>query len=111
MYKLSRNRYSIQTKALTDTRANGIAFINTLYIVDNANFLNLKAERLPNLITVRGYNRKAQNSITHFLWLYITIDRQRQYNIPLLILDLGLYDCILGCKWLEYFGILVDAKN
>ena len=75
--KLSRNRYSIQTKALTDTRANGFAFIDTLYAVDIAKFLNLKAERLPNPITVRGYNGKAQNAITHYLRLYMTIDRQR----------------------------------
>ena len=110
MYKLSRNRYSIQTKALTDTRANGFAFINNLYAVDIIKFLNLKAERLPNLIIVRGYNRKAQNVITHYLRLHMTIDRQCQYNIPLLILDLGLHDYILGYKWLEYFGILVNTK-
>ena len=82
-----------------------------MYAVDIAKFLNLKAERLPNPITVRGYNGKAQNAITHYLRLYMTIDRLRQYNIPLLIFDISSHNCVLSCKWLEYFDILVDAKN
>ena len=43
--------------------------------------------------------------------LHLKINGQRQYNLPLLILDLGNHDLILGWGWLVNFWILVDAAN
>src|SRR5450432_3585855 len=96
--------------ALADSGANGFVFIDIAYTVDIAKFLNLKAQRLSSSIKVKGYDRKASNSVTHVLWLHLTIDGRRQYNLHLLILDLGSYDLILGQKWFDYFNVLIDCR-
>lgn len=108
---LSKNGQAVKTKALTDTGANGFGFIDTLFAVDLAKFLGTKAQKLSKAIAVKGYNGDSGNSITHILRLHLTIDGRRQYNLPLLILDLGTHDVILGRKWLANFNVLVDAAN
>jgi hypothetical protein len=106
---LSNNGYSVKLKALADSRANGFVFIDTLCASDIAKFLGVKAQKLPQPVKVKGYDGRAGNAITHFLRLHLTINGRRQYNLPLLILDLGSHDLILGRKWLKHFCILVDA--
>ena len=108
---LSRNEVTVQTYALADTEANEFMFINTLFTVNLAKYLNMKAQWLLKPLTVKGYNGQNGNSITHILCLHLKIDGQRQYNLPLLILDLGNHDLILGWGWLVNFWILVDAAN
>jgi hypothetical protein len=108
---LSCNGYLVNVSSLTDSGANGFAFINTLLAIDIATFFNLKFQRLPKPIGIKGYNGKLGTRITHFLRIHLTIDQRRQYNIPLLILELGSYNLILGCKWLEYFDLLLDIRN
>ena len=41
---LSRNEVTVQTYALADTEANGFTFINTLFAVNLAKYLNMKAQ-------------------------------------------------------------------
>jgi predicted aspartyl protease len=108
---IAHNRYTVKLNALADSGANGFVFINTLCAIDIAKFLNVKAQRLPRLINVKGYDRKAGSAITHILRLHLTINGRRQYYIPLLILDLGSHDCILGRKWFVFLGVLIDAKR
>ena len=108
---LSHNGYSVKTKALANSRANGFVFINTLCTINITKFLNLKAQRLSRAINVKGYNGIVGNAITYILRLHLTVDKQRQYNIPLLILDLGSHDLILGRKWFAYLGVLINAKR
>jgi hypothetical protein len=108
---LSSNGYSVQLKALADSGANGFVFINTPCAIDLAVFLNIKAQRLPRAVGVKGYDGQVKSAITHILRLHLTIDGRRQYHLPLMLLDLGSHDLILGRKWLAYFDILVDAKR
>ena len=108
---LSINGYSVQSKALADSGANGFVFINTLFTFDLAKFFRIKVQKLPSSIAVKGYDGQANNAITHVLRLHFTIDGRRQYNLPFLILDIGSHDVILGRKWLAYFNILIDARN
>jgi transposase InsO family protein/predicted aspartyl protease len=108
---LATNGYSVTTNALIDSGANGFVFIDTLCAADIANYLGLKTQRLPHTISVKGYNGQAGSPITHYLRLHMTIDGRRQYNTPLLILDLGSHDMILGRKWLAYLKVLVDCDQ
>ena len=108
---LSYNGYAVQLHALADSGANGFVFINTSCAIDIAKFLNLKVKRLPEPINVKGYNGQAGKAITHILQLHLTVDGRRQYHLPLLILDLGSHDLILGRKWFAYFNILIDAAR
>jgi predicted aspartyl protease len=108
---IAHNRYTVKLNALADSGANGFVFIDTFYAIDIAKFLNVKAQRLPRPINVKGYDRKAGSVITHILRLHLTINGRRQYHIPLLILDLGSHDCILGRKWFVFLGVLIDTKR
>jgi hypothetical protein len=39
------------------------------------------------------------------LTLYLSLNGQRQEDIPFIILDLKNYNIILGLKWMSYFNI------
>ena len=108
---LSFNGYLVNASSLIDSGANGFAFIDTLLATDIATFFKLKFQRLPRPLGVKGYNGKLGKSITHILRLHLTIDGRRQYNIPLLVLDLGSHDLILGRKWLDYFNLLLNVRE
>jgi hypothetical protein len=67
LYTIAHNRYTVKLNALADSEANGFVFINTLYVINIAKFLNVKAQHLPRPINVKGYDRKAGSAITHIL--------------------------------------------
>jgi hypothetical protein len=74
---LSKNGYSISLNALADSGANGFVFIDTTFAIDIAKFFQLKAQRLPQPISVKGYDGVASNSVTHILHLHLTVDGRR----------------------------------
>jgi Aspartyl protease len=102
---ISHNGYRIDLHALADTGANGFAFIDTACAIDTAKFLNIKATKLKEPIAVKGFDGKQGYAVTHFLTLHLSIDGQRQTNIPFCILDLGNHDIILRLKWIDYFNV------
>jgi hypothetical protein len=77
LYTIAHNKYAVKLNALADSGANGFVFINTLYIINIAKFLNVKAQRLPRLINIKGYNKKAESAITYILRLYFIINGRR----------------------------------
>ena len=111
LYTLSKNRYSIDTYALADSGANRFVFIDLSFAINIAKFFQLKAQRLPELIHVKGYDGQSLKSVTHVLYLYLTVDGRRLPNLPLLILDLGTHDLILGRKWFDHLNVLVNCRN
>ena len=74
---ISRNGYGINTSTLVDTGANGFAFMNSSFAIEATRFLNVKATRLPQPISVRAFNGEQNNTITHALILNLTIDGRR----------------------------------
>lgn len=108
---LAKNGYGVISQALIDSGANGFVFINTCCAVDIAKFLGLKTQRLPRAVPVKGYDGQCGQPVTHYLRLHLSVDGRRQYNVPLLILDLGFHDLILGRKWLAFLDILVDVRR
>jgi transposase InsO family protein len=108
---LSKNGYGIKIDALSDTGANGFCFLDSSCAYDIARFLNLKIQRLPTPIPVKGYNGQTGPAITHVLRLHLTVDGRKQYNLPFLILDLGSHDMILGRIWFEYFKIFINVRQ
>jgi transposase InsO family protein len=105
------NGYTVVLHTLLDSGANGFAFVDTRCANDLAKFLNLTPTPLPEPIPVKGYDSKSRATVTHILRTHLIIDGRRQYNLPLLILDLGSHDLILGRKWFDYFRILLDVHN
>jgi hypothetical protein len=70
------NSYKINLYALTNTKANEFAFINTAYAINTAKFLNIKVTKLKEPIAVKGFNSKQRYIVTYFLTLYLFINRQ-----------------------------------
>jgi hypothetical protein len=108
--QIAKNGFGNSLNALADTGANGLAFINTSCAVDAAKFFDTKVIRLKDPCPVRGYDGKPGKA-THVIILHLRVDGRRQKNVPMLILDLGQQDLILGRKWFEEHDIWMDIKN
>ena len=108
---VSKNGYYIPLITLADSGVNGFAFINTACAIDIAKFLNLKTEPLVRPIQTKGFDGRPGKPVTHTLTLHLSLDSQRQENIPFLILDLGSHDVILGLKWMSYFNVWLNPRD
>ena len=85
--------------------------MNTACAIDITKFFNLKTQPLIRPITARGFDGRQGKPVTHFLTLHLSLDGQRQEDIPFLILDLGNHDVILGLKWMSYFNIWLNPRD
>jgi hypothetical protein len=61
--------------------------------------------RLPQPMTVKAFNGKYNNTVTHILNQNLTLNGGRQADIPFWMLDLHSHDIILGLKWMNHFAI------
>ena len=98
LYTLLKNRYGITLSALINSRANGFVFMDIAYVNDISIFLNLKPQPLVRPIIPKGFDRQLGKAVTHMLTLYLSLNSQRQEDIPFIILDLGNYNIILSLK-------------
>jgi hypothetical protein len=108
---LSRNGCGVNTTALADSRANAFALLDTKCTKKVSEFLNTPLETLERPILVKGYNGQYGKPITSILRIHLHINGRRQYNVPLLVIDLGHHDVILGRKWLAYLDLWLDVWN
>jgi predicted aspartyl protease len=106
---LHKNGIAVQAKALGDTGASGYVFIDTRFASDLCRILGLKPKPLPQPVYPKGYDGKKGSPISQYLLFNIEIDGRRIYNFPLLILELGSHDMILGRNFFDYFRILIDV--
>jgi hypothetical protein len=92
------NRYRVQTSVLVDSRANSFVFIDNWFATDLVKFLGAEIIPLTTPCSVKGFDRKPGQPATQVITLNLEIDKYRQQKIPILILDLGNYNFILGRK-------------
>jgi hypothetical protein len=92
------NRYRVQTSVLVDSGANSLVFINNRFATDLVKFLGTEIIPLTTLCSVKGFDRKPGQPAIQAIILNLGIDKHRQQKIPILILDLGNYNLILGRK-------------
>jgi hypothetical protein len=92
------NRYRVQTSVLVDSGANSLVFIDNWFATDLVRFLGAKITFLATPCSVKGFDRKPGKSATQAITLNLEIDKHRQQKIPILILDLGNHNLILGRK-------------
>ena len=109
--KLVHNGYVIQTSALVNSGVNGFVFVDTRFAQELMKFLNLTPTRLSSPYAVKGYDGRPGKPVTQILTLHLEVDGRRQKDIPMLILDLGSHDVILGRKWFTQFDIWLDVRN
>jgi len=82
-----------------DTGANGFAFINTTcaMILQSS---SPQGRTLVRPITTKGFDGRQGKPVTHFLTLHLSLERPTPREHPVLDLDLGSHDVILGLKWI-----------
>ena len=108
---LRKDGIAIQANALGDTRASGFVFLDSEFALDLCQTFNLKPKRLPQTITPKGFNGKRGSPITQYLSFTIEIDGRRIYNLPMLIVELGSHDIIIGRNFFDYFHVLIDIHH
>jgi hypothetical protein len=92
------NRYRVQTSVLVDSGANGLVFIDNQFATDLVKFLGTEIIPLTTPCSVKGFDRQPGKPAIQAIVLNLRIDRHQQQKIPILILDLGNYNLILGRK-------------
>jgi hypothetical protein len=92
------NRYRVQTSVLVDSGANSLVFIDNRFATDLVKFLGTEIIPLTTPCSVKGFDRQLGKPAIQAIVLNLGIDRYRQQKIPILILDLGNYNLILGRK-------------
>lgn len=109
--QLAHNGFSVSISALGDTGANGLVFIDTNLAILLGKSFGLRSHRLPHEVPVQGFNGKPGVPITHAVLLTLMVDGRQQRQLPMLVVDLGRHDLILGRMWFEKFNVLPDCKN
>ena len=108
---LYKDGIAIQAKALGDTGASGYVFLDSRFVSDLCRTLGIKPKRLPQAIYPKGFDGKKGSPITQYLSFNIEIDGRRIYNLPMLIVELGSHDIIIGRNFFDYFRVLIDIHN
>ena len=107
---VSNNGLGIKASSLIDTGANGYTFIDAEFAKTIAHFLGVEPLPLKSPCKVRGFDGVQTTPITHSLELALLMDGRR-VQVPMLVVNLGDHDIILGHKWFVRMGVLIDCKN
>jgi predicted aspartyl protease len=108
--KLVFNGYGFKTSALADTGANGYVLISTKYAQRLARFFPLTIHTLPTPIAVRGFDGQSHQAANQYVVLHLHIDGRKQYNVPMVLLDTGYHDLILGRRWFHQLNVQLNPR-
>lgn len=70
-----------------------------------------KIKKLPTPIKPAGYDGKEGASIKKYVQSKLILEGREFSSEPLLIAQLGQHDCIVGVKWLQKRGAILDCSN
>jgi predicted aspartyl protease len=108
---ISKNGLGIKTRTLIDTGANGYIFIDCRLAEKASQFLDVPIQTLPVSHDIRAFNGKKASPITQYIEMNLHMDGRKQSKQPMLLVQLGGHDMILGRTWAEKHNILVDCQN
>ena len=104
------NGYGFKTTALADTGANGYVLISTKYAQRLARFFPLPIRTLPTPIPVRGFDGQSHQAASRYIVLHLHVDGRKQYNVPMVLLDTGYQDLILGRQWFDQLNVQLNPR-
>jgi len=105
------NGYGFKTLSLADTGANAFVLINTQYAQRLARFFSLPLRTLPTPITVQGFDGQGRQDAIQYIVLYLHVNGRKQYNVPMVLLDTGRQDLILGRTWFDYLNVQLNPRR
>jgi hypothetical protein len=109
--QLAKNSLSIASRALIDTGANGLAFINHHLALLLLKHFQTTLVELNDPLRVKGFDGSEAKPIRHVLIVHLLIDGRPRMDVPFLVTDLGKHDVILGRKWLAENRVLPDCHQ
>ena len=83
---------------MVDIEANGYLFLNRPLAVRLSRALDIRIQKLPYLVPIRGYQNRIQSRADRYIRLHLTMDGRKVYNCLLVIFDLEDQDIIIGIK-------------
>jgi predicted aspartyl protease len=104
------NGYGFKTSALADTGANGYVLISTKFAQRLSRFFPLPIYTLPTPIAVRGFDGQSHQSANQYIVLHLHVDGRKQYNVPMVLLDTGHQDLILGRTWFDQLNVQLNPR-
>jgi hypothetical protein len=72
--QIVRNKYNIFLKALANSEANNLVFINISLIIDVAKFFNIIVVYLKISCSIKEYNNKFSTTIIYIIILYLKMN-------------------------------------
>jgi len=106
-----RNGIGVTTHALPDTGADGNTFIDNDFGDKSHARLNVKIYKLPNEIPVLGFDGRSAKPITRLMVANVDVDGHLQTRLPMLMVDIGKHDLILGRRFFEDNDVLIDCRR
>ncbi|KAG9240317.1 hypothetical protein BJ878DRAFT_393587, partial [Calycina marina] len=107
---ISRNGYTMPSRALIDTRAALYTAMSSQFAIRIARAFNISFIKIPNPVCPKRYDGKSGAPMDRALLAYMTL-MSRRIATPFLITDLGNHDIIIGQRFLKHFSILTDSRN
>jgi hypothetical protein len=108
---LYKDGMAIQVQALGDTGACGYVFLDSRFASDLCRVFGRKLQRLLHPVCPKGYDGKKGSPISHYLSFNLEIDGRRIYHLPMLVVELGSHDMIIGRNFFDYFHIMIDVHH
>jgi hypothetical protein len=103
---LAKNSLSITSRALIDTGANRLAFINQYLARLLVQHFQTTLVTLDDPLQVKGFNGSEAEPIKHALVIHLLVDRRQRIDMPFLVTGLGKHEVILRSQWLAENQIL-----
>lgn len=97
-YSVDTGKEHLQTTALVDSGANGIAFIDQTFVRNSG--LPLLQLRKPRRLEVANGHQSAAGRITHLVRLPIEIQGHRE-SLPCFVTKLSQHPIVLGRPWMQ----------
>lgn len=101
---------TITVFALIDTGATGYAFVDFSFARVLCDALAIEPSPLAKPKSVKAFNGKPAERITHGVYPSLDIAGHRESTAPLMITHLGNHQMILGLPWLERHGVIADFQ-
>ena len=111
LYTLFYNKCKVNTTTLANSKVNAFALFNTKYTKKISKFLNTFVKTLKKLVFVKRYNKQIKKLITLILQIYLQVNKQQQYYMSFLVINLENYNVILSYKQLAYFNLQLNIQN
>jgi len=105
-----RNGIGVTIHTLPNTGADENIFIDNDFSDKSHARLNVKIYKLSNEIPILGFDGRSAKLITQLIVANVDVDGYLQTRLPILMVDIGKHDLILGKRFFKDNDVLIDCR-